>query len=76
MDQLVKLRRVDLPAIQLLEPLPHMIMQQPQLFVVIPADQLPRRPPPSLLTFDLTNPDRIAHRSKHTPDQHAGEVLP
>jgi hypothetical protein len=34
---------------------------------VIPADQLPRRPPPSPPAFDLPNPDRIAHKSKLPP---------
>ncbi len=74
MDQLVELKRVDLATIELLEPLPHMIKQQSQLFVVIPADQLPRGPPPSLLTIDLPDPDRIAHGTKTTADQHDGQV--
>ena len=63
MDQLVKLKRVNLAAIELLESLPHVIKKQSQLFVVIAADQLARRPSPSLLTFDLPDPDRIAHAS-------------
>jgi hypothetical protein len=44
-----------------------MIKKPPQLFLVIPADQLPRSPTPSLLTFDLSNPNRIGHSIKLPP---------
>ncbi len=66
-DQLVKLERVDLAAIQPLEPFPHMVKKPSQLLIVISADQLPRGPAPSLLTFNVTNPDRIAHGSNLPP---------
>lgn len=64
MDQLVKLERVDLLAIQLAEPVPNMIQKQTQLFFVVAADQLPRSPPPCFLTLDLSDP---GHRLKLPP---------
>ena len=67
MDQLVKLERVDLAAIQLFEPFPHVVKKPSQLLIVISADQFPRGPAPSLLTFNVTNPDRIAHVSNLPP---------
>ena len=40
---------------------------RPSTLIVISVDQLPCGPAPSLLTFNLTNPDRIAHGSNLPP---------
>jgi hypothetical protein len=56
--EVVKLKRVDLTGVDLSEPFPDAVKQQPPLLLVVRRDSFPRSATTSLLVLDLAEPWR------------------
>jgi hypothetical protein len=61
MDQLVQIKRVDVTRVELSESVADMLEEQPQLLLVVVADQLSGRSSPRLLAFDVPDADAFSN---------------
>lgn len=67
-DDGVKVERVDLARVELLEALTNALGEDPELLLVIAADHLPRRPASRFVSFDIPDTSGVVHERKRTAD--------